>query len=185
MISNIFFCLVFFAGLIARFGVYRNIPMSTFLEDWDYLDEDESTANYLFMTTIVIPYIICLCLACNDKSTRYLYNYLTLKTLYTDVNEAIARPPLITFWCECYHYVIHISTHTDSNGNTTTSTSKQKVVTHTDTHTHELIHWVDKSPPCYTLKYLEHILLTRLETETEIKLSPRARVRFNYEYGQF
>ena len=35
------------------------------------------------------------------------------------------------------------------------------------------------------MKYLEHILLTRLATDKDIDLSPRATERRNYEYSQF
>ena len=55
--------------------------------------------------------------------------------MYEKMLEYFRTPPVIRWYCECYHYEIVVHTRTNSHGERETYTTREKVVTHTDSAT--------------------------------------------------
>lgn len=115
-----------------------------------------------------VAYIAYWCWSCAMPSTKYLQNSVELQETYKAADTAIKSTPEIVFHIECYHFETHVVHETDGEGNSRTRTETRKVVTYRGSRHHTIKNWIDKSPPSYTLGYLEHIHCARLYTDKEI-----------------
>lgn len=73
-------------------------------------------------------YIIEFC----SPTAFYLCNKSTVMGMYEKMLQYFRTPPVIRWYCECYHFETVVHTRTNSRGERETYTTLEKVITHTD-----------------------------------------------------
>ena len=68
-----------------------------------------------------------------SPTASYLCNKSTAMCMYEKMLQYFRTPPVIKWYCECYHFEKVPHTRTNSNGSTEIYYTREKVVTHTDT----------------------------------------------------
>ena len=89
--------------------------------------------NNIAVGVLVLFYIVYLILEFCSPMSSYLCHKTTDIGIHQKMGEYFRTPPLITFYCECYHYVIRHHTRRTKNG-TRHYTTKEKVITYTETY---------------------------------------------------
>ena len=103
-----------------------------------------ATSLYFFLNqkkwaiciAVGVCYLVYIILEFCSPTAKYLCNKSSDQGTFEKMGRFFQACPVISFWCECYHYETTITYTTDSKGNTTKrESSPRKVVTHTDSYT--------------------------------------------------
>ena len=73
---------------------------------------------------------------------------------------------------QCFHWIT-VKGRKKKGGGREPDKKKKVITWKADKHM-KINTYYDRSPPCYTLSYLDRIHVTRLDTEKIIELSPKA-----------
>ena len=88
--------------------------------------------TYSCLYPLIILYIIYFVLELCSSTASFLCNKNTDQGIYQILSNLYMTPPVIKFYCECYHYETRYYTTTDEDGNTQTHETTVRVVTYRD-----------------------------------------------------
>ena len=86
-----------------------------------------------FLYPLIVCYIIYLILEFCSPTSKYLCNISTDQGMYEQIGRLFMTPPIIKFYCECYHYRVRHYTTKSKNGQVRHHTKRVRVVTHRET----------------------------------------------------
>ena len=102
-----------------------------------------ATSLYFFLTqqkwaifiAVGVCYLIYIILEFRSVTAKYLCNKSSDQGLFDKMGKYFQAGPVISFWCECFHYEKTITYEVDSKGNLVKKeSSPKKVVTYTETY---------------------------------------------------